>query len=44
MTELKDVQQELRRFQTRLFAAAVFVLLCFGLLAFRLTHLQVVNK
>jgi penicillin-binding protein 2 len=44
MTELKDVQQELRRFQTRLFAAAVFVLLCFGLLAFRLTHLQVVKN
>lgn len=43
MTELKDVEQELRRFQTRLFAAAAFVLLCFGLLAFRLTHLQVVK-
>ena len=43
MTELKNVEQELRRFQTRLFAAAAFVLLCFGLLAFRLTHLQVVK-
>ncbi len=41
MTELKNVEQELRRFHTRLFAAAAFVLLCFGLLAFRLTHLQV---
>jgi penicillin-binding protein 2 len=43
MTELKNVEQELRRFQTRLFAAAAFVLLCFGLLAYRLTHLQVVK-
>ena len=43
MTELKDVEQELRRFHTRLFAAAMFVLLCFGLLTFRLTHLQVVK-
>ncbi len=41
MTELKNVEQELRRFQTRLFAAAAFVLLCFGLLAFRLMHLQI---
>ena len=41
MTELKNVEQELRRFHTRLFAAAAFVLLCFGLLTFRLTHLQV---
>ena len=43
MTELKNVEQELRRFHTRLLAAAMFVLLCFGLLAFRLTHLQVVK-
>ena len=43
MTELKNVEQELRRFHTRLFAAAAFVLLCFGLLAFRLTHLQIVK-
>ena len=41
MTELKNVEQELRRFHTRLFAAAAFALLCFGLLVFRLTHLQV---
>ena len=41
MTELKNVEQELRRFHMRLFAAAAFVLLCFGLLAYRLTHLQV---
>ncbi|MBX9716037.1 MAG: penicillin-binding protein 2, partial [Burkholderiaceae bacterium] len=41
MTEIKNVEQELRRFHTRLFAAAAFVLVCFGLLAYRLTHLQV---
>ena len=41
MTELKNVEQELGRFQTRLVAAAAFVLLCFGLLGFRLFHLQV---
>jgi penicillin-binding protein 2 len=41
VTEIKNVEQELRRFQARLFAAAAFVVLCFGLLAFRLTHLQI---
>ena len=41
MTEIKNVEQELGRFQTRLVAAAAFVLLCFGLLGFRLFHLQV---
>jgi len=41
VTEIKNVEQELRRFHTRLFAAAAFVLVCFGLLAYRLTHLQV---
>ena len=41
MTEIKNVEQELGRFQTRLLAAAAFVLLCFGLLGFRLFHLQV---
>ncbi|MEI7465154.1 MAG: penicillin-binding protein 2 [Burkholderiales bacterium] len=41
MTEVKNVEQERRRFHARLFAAAAFVLLCFGLLAFRLAHLQV---
>ncbi len=43
MTELKDVERELRRFRLRLLAAAAFVLLCFGLLAARLHHLQVVR-
>ncbi len=41
MTELKNVEQELHQFHTRLFAATAFVLLCFGLLTWRLTHLQV---
>ena len=43
MTELKNVEQELSRFHTRLLAAAAFVLLCFGLLGYRLVHLQI-NK
>jgi len=41
MTELKDVEQEVSRFRLRLLAAALFVLLAFGLLAARLVHLQV---
>jgi penicillin-binding protein 2 len=41
MTELKNVEQELSRFNTRLLAAAAFVLFAFGLLAARLVHLQV---
>ena len=41
MTELKNVEQELYRFHTRLLAAMAFVLLCFGLLTLRLTHLQI---
>ncbi len=41
MTEIKNVEQELERFQTRLLAAAAFVLVCFGLLGYRLFHLQV---
>ncbi len=41
MTELKNVEQELSRFNTRLLAAALFVLFTFGLLAARLVHLQV---
>jgi len=43
MTELKNVKQELSRFRTRLLAAAVFVVLAFGLLSFRLVVLQVVR-
>jgi len=41
MTELKNVEQELSRFNMRLLAAAGFVLFAFGLLAARLVHLQV---
>ena len=41
MTELKNVEHELDRFRGRLLAAALFVLVCFGLLAARLVYLQV---
>src|SRR5690606_26148473 len=43
MTELKNIEQELGRFRMRLWAAAFFVLLCFGLLVMRLFVLQVVR-
>ncbi|ACB32776.1 penicillin-binding protein 2 [Leptothrix cholodnii SP-6] len=42
MIELRNVEQELERYRTRLIVAAVFVLACFGLLAARLVYLQVV--
>jgi penicillin-binding protein 2 len=41
VTELKNVEQELSRFNLRLLAAVAFVLIGFGLLAARLVHLQV---
>jgi penicillin-binding protein 2 len=41
MTELKNVEQELSRFNTRLLAAAAFVLFAFGLLGARLVYLQI---
>lgn len=41
MTEIKDLEGELRRFRRRLLAAGLFVLLAFGLLASRLVWLQV---
>ncbi len=41
MAELKNLQDELDRFRLRLLAAALFVLIGFGLLAARLTYLQV---
>ena len=41
MTELRNVEQELGKFRTRLFAAAAFVLIAFGLLTARLLVLQV---
>ncbi len=43
MTELKNLEAELSRFRARLWAAAGFVLFCFGLLVFRLWVLQVVR-
>ena len=43
VTELRDLERELDRFNTRLLAAAFFVLLCFGLLGWRLVVLQVVR-
>ena len=41
MTEIKNIEQELGRFRTRLLAAAGFVLFAFGLLLSRLIYLQV---
>jgi penicillin-binding protein 2 len=41
MIELKNVERELDHFRGRLLAAALFVLVCFGLLAARLVYLQV---
>lgn len=43
MTELKNVEQELARFRVRVWFAAGFVLVCFGLLLVRLVWLQVVR-
>ncbi len=43
MTELRNVEVELVRFRRRLVAAALFVVLCFGLLVFRWFVLQVVR-
>jgi penicillin-binding protein 2 len=43
VTELKNVEQELGRFRTRLLAAAAFVLFAFALLLSRLVYLQVVK-
>jgi penicillin-binding protein 2 len=41
VTEIKNPEHEIGRFHFRLLAAALFVLLLFGLLAARLVHLQV---
>ena len=43
MTEIKNLEAELSRFRTRLWAAAGFVLFCFALLVSRLLVLQVVR-
>ena len=41
MTEIKNLEVELSRFRTRLWAAAGFVLFCFSILVIRLLVLQV---
>ena len=41
MTELRNTEREIARFRLRLVAAALFVLIAFGLLASRLAYLQV---
>ena len=43
MAELKNLERDLDRFNTRLLVAALFVLGCFGLLAWRMVVLQVVR-
>ncbi|MGY0197492.1 penicillin-binding protein 2 [Leptothrix sp. BB-4] len=43
MIELRNVEQELERFRTRLIVAALLVLVCFSLLVMRLVHLQIVT-
>ena len=43
MTELRNLERELDRFNGRLVTAALIVLLCFGLLGARLVWLQVVR-
>ena len=43
MTEIRNVEADLARFRTRVFAVSVMVLLCFLLLAMRLVYLQVVR-
>jgi penicillin-binding protein 2 len=41
MIEIKNTEREIEQFRGRLFAATLFVLIGFGLLAARLVHLQV---
>jgi penicillin-binding protein 2 len=41
VTELRNTEREIARFRLRLLAAALFVLIAFGLLASRLAYLQV---
>ena len=43
MSELKNLENELDRLRLRRLAAAAFVLLAFGLLAARLSFLQIVR-
>jgi penicillin-binding protein 2 len=41
VTELRNTEREISRFRFRLLAAALFVLVAFGLLVARLSYLQV---
>jgi penicillin-binding protein 2 len=43
MTEIRNVEADLARFRTRVFAVTLLVLVCFSLLAARLVYLQVVR-
>lgn len=43
MTELRNVEADLARFRTRVFAISVLVVCCFSLLVMRLVYLQVVR-
>ena len=43
MTELRNVEADLARFRTRVFAVSVVVVVCFLLLIARLVFLQVVR-
>ena len=43
MTEIRNVEADLARFRTRVFAVSVLVLVCFLLLAARLFYLQVIR-
>ena len=43
MTEIRNVEADLARFRTRVFAVSLAVLFCFFLLGARLVYLQVVR-
>lgn len=43
MTPMRNVDEEIGRFRSRVVAASAVVLLCFGLLALRLIYLQVIR-
>jgi penicillin-binding protein 2 len=43
VTEIRNVEADLARFRTRVFAVSVLVIVCFALLAARLVYLQVVR-
>jgi penicillin-binding protein 2 len=43
MTEIRNIEMDLARFRTRVFAVSVLVLVCFSLLVARLVYLQVMR-